>query len=250
MLDGGGIGDAAVGFHQEELSLEPLFSQQGLEVLDIAAHLGADKGIHHHGGGALVFAVFARQFMGCGDEPAGVRLGDFGCALLMHGIAVGVQEADGNGLGTLGLCFVQHLDQMRFIQRRHHFAARIEPLTGLQPVFARDKGFVAPEQVIEGFGAVAAADFQHVAESFGGDERGLCAVFLETGIDHQRRAVNEDFKLSAGFAELCKAVGDAACRIVGRRGRLGEPALAGAGIHGSKVGEGAADVDGDADGVC
>ena len=72
------------------------------------------------------------------------------------------------------------------------------PLGTSKPQLARDQRLVAPIMQVEGIGPVAARDFEHIAETLAGDQRGLRAVALDQGIDDQRGAVIDE-RASAGL---------------------------------------------------
>ena len=67
--------------------------------LQVAAHGGQQIGVHHRGAGALVFLALGQHRIGRGHQQAGEPLAqDRLDALLVRGIAVAVDQADGDRL--------------------------------------------------------------------------------------------------------------------------------------------------------
>ena len=97
-----------------------------------------------------------------------------------------------------------------------------------------------------------AADLQHVLEAGGGEEDAAGEGAFEDGVGGDGGAVEEEADVGEGEGEALRGFGDAgeeAFRGVGGGGG-GFPGVdgAGAGVEDLEVGEGATDVNGDADG--
>ena len=104
---------------------------------------------------------------------------------------------------------------------------------------------LAEEQVV-GVGAVDAADLVDVAETLRDQQRGPGAGPLQQRVDGDGGAVEEQVRVPKGDARPVDGVLDPFDqRAVGGE-RLAEAQLARRFVEGGEVGEGAADVDGDA----
>ena len=164
-----------------------------------------------------------------------------------------MQEADRHGLDAVGLEIIQDRRKSAHIKR---FA--LDPLVGhasrqfTAQVTRHERLWLAVMQVEE-IRAVAARDLQRVAEAFGGDQPDLDALALGQRIDDDRRAVGEEVdgrRIDAAFFENVEYP----LLEIGRRGvGLCSPdrRLAGGqvGFKTDQIGEGAADIGCNADGL-
>ena len=112
-------------------------------------------------------------------------------------------------------------------------------------MLARDQRLVAHIIKIERIGAIAARDFQHVAEALRGHQRRMAAFALNDGVDNERGTVIDQPDIGRGHLGLTHAIGDAFDEIVVGRRTFGIEHTAGFMIEGHEIGEGAADIDGD-----
>ena len=99
------------------------------------------------------------------------------------------------------------------IERRQHIAGRIEAFVDLEGQVARHQRLRAMEEEIEGFNAIAAPDGIDIAEAFGGDERGACALAFQHGVDGDCRAMQNLRKAWQVAGGKAQAFGDAQRRV-------------------------------------
>ncbi|MDT4842230.1 hypothetical protein FQZ97_761210 [compost metagenome] len=111
--------------------------------------------------------------------------------LLMLGVHVGVQKADGHAGDTGGLERVDVRQQARFIERQHGAPVHVHALLNRQPQAARHQRSASLHLKIVLIEAAFGTDLQHVPEAFGGDQGGHCAAPFQHGIGRQRGAVHE-----------------------------------------------------------
>ncbi len=106
---------------------------------------------------------------------------------------------------------------------------------------ARDDGREIARQA-PGFGAIAAAHFQHVAEALGGDQPDARNLPFEQRIGADRRAMHDGAEISdpAEHLETVKET-HGLIAAIGRHFRGAK--LARFAIHQEEIGEGAADID-------
>ena len=102
-----------------------------------------------------------------------------------------MQEADRDRLNALGAKVVENAGQSREVQRRRLLAAIIHSARRLATQMAWHKGLRLLVHEIEKVRTIAAGDLEHVAKSFGGDERRFDALPLGKSIDDHRGAVGE-----------------------------------------------------------
>src|SRR5262249_36636300 len=164
-------------------------------------------------------------------------LDDLFHALLVRGIAVGVQKQDRDrryalpdriGHGGAHLILVE-LDQ--------HLAVRVHALADLVAQVALDQWLVAAKEEIIGFRPIDAADLLVIAEALGGEERAWRTCVLQNGVDRNGRAVKEKARgrePRAGLGDPILHAGDEP-----RRGceRLSEAELPGRLVEGGDTGE-------------
>src|SRR5262249_13911357 len=93
---------AAGRLHDQKVAVEPGGGEMIADLAEIAAHARPDIGIRRRRRGALELAIFLRELVRGGDEKMRMAfLDDLFHALLVRGIAVGVQEQDGDRLYAL-----------------------------------------------------------------------------------------------------------------------------------------------------
>ena len=91
--------------------------------------------------------------------------------LLVRGIAVGVQEQDGDRLRARAHRVGRGGAHRVLVELDQHLALRVHALADLVAQVALDQRLVPAEEQIVGFRPVDAADLVDVAEALRGDER-------------------------------------------------------------------------------
>ena len=246
--------DAAVRPHDVEIARDAPLLQPVLEAAHVVAHLGADEGVHRRRGEALELAELRRDPGRGGDEGLGPFLQHDGPrALLVRGVDVGEEEADGDRLYALVAQRPRGLAHALFVERLQHVALRRHPpLLHGEAVAAAHQRARLPRDVLHDrvvLGPLVTADVDDVAVAGRGDHAGLGAVVLEHRVGRDRGAV-EDVgdgvrRRAAPLAERGDARGGALRRVVRRGGHLVDRALARLAVGNDEVGEGAADIDAD-----
>ena len=162
----------------------------------------------------------------------------------MFGVQEPEQQAHRHGVG---IRFPQHVDDaldLPVLQRNDH-AVRAHALPHREPKLSRDElRWTIPGQVVER-GPVLAPDLDDVAEAIRGDERGPRATAFEERVRGDRRAVREVLDVGAEEAGPFQRPDHALGLVAGSGRDLGR-------YHaiphdGDEIGEGAADVDAQAD---
>ena len=253
--DGGGAGDAAVGLHEQQGGADAGLGQPGFEAGDVGGDGGHDAGVQGRGQGALVLADFGQDIDGGGDGEAG-QFGaeDFGDAPFMAGVGEGVEEADGDGLHVHGADAGGGVVDAGFVERGEDGAAGSDALGDFEDVARRD-GALGFDPGVEVGGArdVLAADFEDVAEAGGGDEGGAGALGFEDQVGRDGGAVEHAGDVRrvrpGGVQDEAHPGQEGFGRVLRGGGGLDAQQAAGGGVLQRDVGEGAADVDGDDEGL-
>ena len=212
--------DAAVRAHQQQRAVEAAAAQAGIELGDIFADLRPDIGVGRRGRGALELVPLARQLGAGGDEHAGQQPAHLRRrGLLVLGREVRVEKADRQRLDLLARAGYRRAARAR----RSASGVRTWPdpstrSVDLEAQLARDQRRLAMEAQVERLGAVAAADFQQVAEALGRQQRGLGAGALQQRVDDKRGAVLDEARIARVDRGLADAVEDGVAQlIIGRR---------------------------------
>ena len=245
---GMGAGEqAAGGLHHVKVALEALRAQVLLQLAQVGRDTRAHIGVGHGGGDAFELAVLLAQLVRGADERVGqLFLQDLLDALLVRRVAVRVQQQHGHRLDALASQLLGQLAHGGFVQRLVGAAIGAQALGHLEAQRALHQRLVLVEKEVVGIGAVDAADFVDVAETFGDQQRGVGAVALQQRVDRDGGTVQE--QVAVLQVDLCAVQRglDAVDQLaVGGQG-LAEQQLAGGFVKSRHVGEGAADVDGDA----
>ncbi len=172
---------------------------------------------------------------------------DFLGARLVCRIGVTVDEHDGDGVHAETRHLVAQALDLGLVERDQNVAVGAHALPGLEAQRALDQRHVLLEEQVVGVGPVDAADLVDVAESLGGDQRGLRTRTFEDGVDRDRRAVKEQvcrLVIAAGFLD---AIADAVDQPLWCRQRLAKGELAALVVKHRDVGERAADIGSEAD---
>ena len=244
--------DAAAALHQQQGGLQPRFAQARLDALQVAGHGGPDAGVDHRGAGPEVLAEVGGHLAGEGDGLGAEALPqDLAGALLVGGIGVGVEEADGDRFHALGLELRGRLAEGGLVEGADHLAGRVEALRHPEAAVARHQGRRLLEvDIVEG-GPDLALDLQQVAEALGGDEPGGREAALDDGVGGHRRPVDDVAHLLGRDPRLVEDAGgdaqEALGGVGGRGGELADVDPAAGLVHEGGVGEGAADVDAEAE---
>ncbi len=162
------------------------------------------------------------------------------------GAGVAVDEQDRAGLDPALLELGAERRDLRLVERLLDLAVGEHALVHLEPQRALDQRHVLLEEQIVGVRPVDAPDLVDVAEAFGDQQRGLRAGALQDGVDRHRRAVQEQPGRAIVAAGLLDPAVDAVDQPLRRRQRLAEAQRAGLVVEHRDVGEGAADIGGEA----
>ena len=237
---------AAVRAHDREITGKADLAEALREARHVAADLRPDVGVDHRGRHPLELAVLAQDLVRqrqvrVGDLPADHLAGD----LLVLGVDVGVQEADGDRLDPVGAQRGAGFGDAGAIERHVHLARAQQPLVDLAREVARHQRPVTVKEQAISLRPVAAADDVYVARAAGDHEAGLGAFSLDQRVDGDGRAVDQLVDGGGGKSALADAVDDALPEL--RRGgeALGLHEATVGVVEPDQIGEGASDIDGD-----
>ena len=163
---------------------------------------------------------------------------------LVGRIGVGMEQADRHGLDAFGLEAFDDRRQAGEVQRLALGALVGHPARHLSAQVARDEGLWLEIVQVEEIRAVAAGDFQRIAEAFGGDQPDLDALALGQGVDHNRGPVGHEVDGRRVDPALLQHLNHAGF-VVRRCGvRLGgaDPDPVRAAFEGDQIGEGSPDI--------
>jgi len=225
--------------------------QTRLQPIEIARHHRLYIGIGAGGRDALVLADF-RTHIGRQRDPQ-VRqraLENFLRALLVGSIREALQKCDCNAFDAL---FPKRRHQRRdrgFIQRQQYAPLGVDALGHGQAQVAWDQRRRLVEKNIVLREAVLPPDFNEIAETFRSHERSLCTLALYQRVGCECRAEDKNIQRAGLELRLREYFLHCSDHRFFRRARRGEhlagPALSVGFEH--DVGEGAADIDGEARG--
>src|SRR5215468_7936027 len=180
-----------------------------------AAHARPDIGVRRRRRGALELAVLLRELVRGGDEDMRVALFDDRFhALLVRGIAVGVQEQDRDRLCALADRVGHGGAHLILVELDQHLAVRVHAL----------------------------ADLVAVAEALGGEERARRPRPFQNGVDRNGGTVKEQARTGEPCAGLRYSILHAGDEPRGSGERLSEAKLSGRLVEGGDIGEGPAHV--------
>ena len=169
--------------------------------------------------------------------------------LLVGGVGVAVQEADGDRLDALVAQLGDQPGHRLGIRRLVRRSVGVRALVDFEPQVARhERRGQLQKQVVE-LVAMLARDLVGIAEAARREQCGAGAFALDDGVGDQRGAVDDAVHVGglglAALERLAQHLGDGHRRI-GRRGQdLADGEVAGRVVDQDQVGEGAADVDAD-----
>ena len=167
----------------------------------------------------------------------------------MHGVRESVQEADRHRLDAKSSARIRRFRDARLVEGLQHFATGADTLANFEHPRCRNRAFrLHPRVEVGATGNVLPTDFEHVAKSRRGHERGPRALVLQDHVRSDRRAVQHATDLASIRARIgeCEAhAGHERLRRIGRHARrLRTPRPSRYGVEQRDVGEGPADVDG------
>ena len=165
---------------------------------------------------------------------------------LVHGVPIGVEEADRDGVVFPGLHRGDHRVEVGEFDRRLDRAVGAEPLGDDEDVAPLDQAFGLPVVDREDVAPVVALDRVDVAEVPGGDQRHARALPLQHRVEADGGAVDQEVRPGPLGHERLEAFEHGARRVLRRRRDLAGEGVAGLAILEHEVGEGAADIGGDA----
>ena len=204
---------------------------------------GLEVGVGERGRGPLILLPLGQDLVGDRERQARQLLGqDRLDRLLMGGVEVGEQQADGDGLDLrLGTDRSGDRTDLGRVERGDDLAIGVDALGQLEAVAALDQRLrLDPAHVVVGL-AVAALDERDVLEAPGGDVGDDRTLALEHGVGRDRGA-EPDVRDGGGGRVRREPAQDARHRVGRDREHLPDldAALA---VMGDEVGEGAADID-------
>ena len=243
-------GQAARRLHQIEPAGKTAPAQLGLDLRDVAVHQRLHKGIGEGRGGALVLAQFRDHLRRQRDRDLGeLAGGKLGNRPLMHRVAIGVEERDGDRLDT---CPRQRLDldaHLVEIERAQHPAVTRYALVDLAPQRARRQRLGEFEKQVVDVVTLLDPHLDDVAEALGGQQSDLGAAALDDRIGDECGAVHEiaDFgEVEPGVRCQFHQPGQRAQGRVARGGQaFVQPQRSSRVVDQDQVSEGAADVEAD-----
>ena len=261
-----------VRLQHQQLRPEAQRAQPLVEGVQVAHHLRADAGVDHGGGAALVLADDRHHLMGerhpleacprilesgacprmtgSGTAPPAQHLG---AAALVGAVLEAVQQADRDRLHPLGAERLDRGVEIGLVQRLDLHAPRIHAPADRQAQVARHQHRRIRGAVVEGVRPEAAPRFEEVPEAAGDEHPDPRPAALQHGVGGDGGAVQEQRAVREQMLDARRErargvlhhVEHAAAGIGGHRRHLEDVEAPGA-VHQHHVGEGTADVDGDA----
>ena len=166
----------------------------------------------------------------------------------MRIIGIGMHEPDGDRFITTGDHQIDEPRHVCLFQWQQDIALRAHPFMGGEPMLTRDKRRGQFEVEIILLEPVFRAHFDHITKAFGGDKGGLGPAPFDQRIGDQRGAMDHlsdplgrDLGRRAGLSNAVEN-GLFGIGVIGQHLGRGEPA----GMVEGHIGEGAADIDADA----
>ena len=237
---------AAARVQKEQVSVVAAFGQPLAEAADVAADEGREDGVRDRGREALVLEDLRQHLARRGHGHAGqLLLEELAHPLLVLGVGVGVDEADGHRLDLAAAQDPGDAPRVGLVQRLDDVAAVVDTLAHLEAVAAahvrrRDVLVGVPEVFLR-----PAPDLDHVAEPRRRHHRDLRETAREERVRGHRRAVREEADLVQVDAGGADAVEHGLHRVMGRRRNLRDPRARARLLEDEDVGERAAHVDRD-----
>ena len=231
---------------KEQVAVVAAFGQPLAEAAHVAADERREDGVRDRGREALVLEDLRQHLARRGHDDAGqLLLEELAHALLVLGVGVGVDEADGDRLDLAAAQDPGDAARVVLVQRLDDVAGVVDALAHLEAVAAahvrrRDVLVGVPEVVLR-----PAPDLDHVAEPRRRHHRDLREAAREERVRGDRRAVREEADLVQVDAGGADAVEHRLHRVGGRRRNLRDPRARARLLEHEDVGERAADIDRD-----
>ena len=155
--------------HEKEPAGEPERREPVLEPFDVTVEHRLGVGVHRRGGPALVLAHVREDVGGARDvQPGKLATDERPGRLLVSGVGVGVEEADGERLDGGRVDQIAHrLAYLPEIQRLDHRAVGRDAFTDLPAAAARDERIGPSQPEVEQVVALLEAHVEEVPEPFG-----------------------------------------------------------------------------------
>ena len=239
---------AAVRLHDVQVAAGKRVAELAHQRREVAFHHRRDIGLHDGGRGAGELAPLLRDAVREGHRGLRQRRGEMLCdGELMHRVAIGVQEADGDRVVAARLHRRDQRVEISQFDRRLDRAVGLEPLGHHEDVAALDQALRLAIVDGEDVAPVVALDGVDVAEIARGDQRDAGALPLEHRVQPDGGAVDEEVDRGMLGEEGAQALEHGAGRIGRRRQELAGEGVAGRGVLEDEIGERAADIGGDAE---
>ncbi len=181
-------GNQATGrLHQPQRAAKSAGRQLSFQPPEITVGQRLHIGIRAGRGEALVFPKFRDH--GRRNRNGNFRqhgADGFGCRTLVGGVAVAVQETNGNRLDAISGKLGGGAAHVTEVDRLHHVAVAIHALAHFQPAVARHQRFGELQGQIIDVVALLRAHFENVAKSGCGQQTKFRAFALDQGIRHER----------------------------------------------------------------
>ncbi len=162
--------------------------------------------------------------------------------LLVRGIAVGMQEQDGDGFYAVADRVGDHRPHRILVELDQHFALRVHALTDLVAQIALDQRLVTAKEQIVGFRPIDAADLVDIAKALRGEERAGCSRALQNGVDRDGGTVQEKPRRTKLRACLSHSILDTGNESRRRGQRFSEAKLPRRLVESGDIGESAAHI--------
>ena len=246
-----GRDEATRGMHQPQGALESLSLEFALETGQVAIHQRLHVGVRAGRHAALILPQL-------GDHLRGDRHRDFrqflandaGGDLLVCGIAIGVEEADGDRLDTLPTELAGRVTDLLLRESRNDLPVAVDALGNFETVASLNERLGKCKEQIVDVVALLGAHLQKVAEALRRDETELCSLALDDGVCDQRRSVDDLADVGQGQPRIpgdgVETVESTDGRVFGCRQSLVEADVAALGVRKDEVGERAANIESDA----
>ena len=182
---GGGRRHAARGLDQVEAPGEAALGEGGFELGDVPGHEGLHVGVGRGGRAPLVFPELGDDLGGERHGQAGVLAPDHvGHRALVGRVAVGVEEADGEGLDP-GLDEVGDLAAgLLLVERHDHAPVAVQTLVDLPAEGPRDERLRKAQEQIVDVVALLGSHLEDVPEPTRRQETERAPVPLDDRVGH------------------------------------------------------------------
>ena len=175
------------------LPAEAEVREPALEPFDVAGEHRLGVGVHRRRGPALVLAHVPEDLGRARHvQIRELRAHEFAGRVLVHGIGIGVQEADGERLDAGRFDEVADRRAGAFeVQGRDHLSVVTDPLRDLAAQVPRNERIGPCEPKVEQVVALLEAHVEDVAEPRGHQHAGLRAAPFDDRVGDEGRAVRD-----------------------------------------------------------